>query len=104
MAAPTVSPLKTEHEFTLPDGYTDSKGVVHRDGMMRRATALDEIAPLRHRGVFRWRNGVSGSDETRRRLATTHRGFVGESDDRPSARRERADIGAGGAIGPSISG
>jgi len=39
--------LKTEYEFTLPDGYTDSKGLVHRNGVMRRATALDEIAPLR---------------------------------------------------------
>ena len=47
MATKTSTPLKTEYEFTLPDGYTDSKGVVHRDGVMRRATALDEIAPLR---------------------------------------------------------
>jgi hypothetical protein len=47
MPASASAPLKTEHEFTLPDGYTDSNGVVHRVGTMRRATALDEIAPLR---------------------------------------------------------
>jgi hypothetical protein len=47
MAAATNSPLQTEYEFTLPDGYVDSKGAVHRTGTMRRATALDEIAPLR---------------------------------------------------------
>lgn len=38
---------QTEFEFTLPVGYTDSDGVVHRKGVMRMATAMDEIAPLR---------------------------------------------------------
>lgn len=37
----------TEFEFTLPVGYTDQNGVVHRHGVMRMATAMDEIAPLR---------------------------------------------------------
>lgn len=36
----------TEFEFTLPVGYTDASGVVHRTGAMRLATAMDEIAPL----------------------------------------------------------
>lgn len=36
----------TEFEFTLPIGYTDAQGVVHRAGLMRLATAMDEIAPL----------------------------------------------------------
>lgn len=36
-----------ETEFTLPRGYVDGDGVVHRDGAMRPATAYDEIAPLK---------------------------------------------------------
>jgi len=39
--------LQTEFEFTLPLGYADQDGDVHRDGVMRRATAADEILPLR---------------------------------------------------------
>lgn len=39
--------LQTEFEFTLPRGYVDSTGSVHRVGTMRLATAMDEIAPLR---------------------------------------------------------
>ncbi len=38
--------LQTEFAFTLPCGYVDDLGTMHRDGMMRRATALDEVAPL----------------------------------------------------------
>lgn len=40
-------PLQTEFEFTLPKGYVDSKGQLHREGRMRLATAIDEIVPLR---------------------------------------------------------
>jgi predicted Zn finger-like uncharacterized protein len=39
--------LQTEFEFTLPRGYVDRSGTVHRKGRMRLATAVDEIAPLR---------------------------------------------------------
>jgi hypothetical protein len=39
--------FQTEHEFTLPMGYLDSDGSLHRDGVMRLATAADEILPLR---------------------------------------------------------
>jgi len=39
--------LQTEFDFTLPRGYVDRNGTVHRKGRMRLATALDEIAPLR---------------------------------------------------------
>lgn len=39
--------LKTEYEFTLPRGYVDADGNLHKTGTMRLATALDEIAPLR---------------------------------------------------------
>ncbi|HEY9800525.1 MAG TPA: hypothetical protein V6D25_09215 [Leptolyngbyaceae cyanobacterium] len=37
----------TEFEFTLPKGYLDSEGNLHRQGVMRLSTAIDEIAPLR---------------------------------------------------------
>jgi hypothetical protein len=39
--------LQTEFEFTLPRGYVDGSGNLHRKGVMRLATAMDEIAPLR---------------------------------------------------------
>jgi hypothetical protein len=39
--------LQTEFEFTLPRGYVDQDGNLHRRGTMRLATAMDEIAPLR---------------------------------------------------------
>lgn len=39
--------FQTEFEFTLPKGYLDADGNLHRKGMMRLATAMDEIAPLR---------------------------------------------------------
>lgn len=39
--------LQTEHEFTLPMGYLDKDGTLHRDGVMRLATAADEILPMR---------------------------------------------------------
>src|SRR4051812_27083222 len=37
----------TEHDFILPIGYLDSDGTLHRDGVMRLATAADEIHPLK---------------------------------------------------------
>lgn len=43
----STSMFKTEFEFTLPCGYLDEDGTLHRDGTMRRATAADEILPLR---------------------------------------------------------
>src|SRR5690348_11752430 len=39
--------LRTEFEFILPCGYLDAEGSLHREGVMRRATAADEILPLR---------------------------------------------------------
>ncbi len=38
--------FKTEFSFRLPRGYVDEEGKVHRDGVMRLATARDEIVPL----------------------------------------------------------
>lgn len=39
--------MQTEIAFTLPRGYLDPRGVLHREGRMRLATARDEIEPLR---------------------------------------------------------
>ncbi len=39
--------FRTEYEFTLPRGYLDEDGNVHREGVMRLATAADEILPLK---------------------------------------------------------
>jgi hypothetical protein len=39
--------LRTEFPFTLPKGYVDGEGRLHRSGVMRLATARDEIEPLR---------------------------------------------------------
>ncbi|MGE3074227.1 MAG: phage tail assembly protein [Dehalococcoidia bacterium] len=42
-----MAALQTEFDFVLPQGYVDPEGNLHREGTMRLATALDEIAPLR---------------------------------------------------------
>ena len=39
--------LQTEYEFTLPRGFIDMEGTLHRSGVMRLATAMDEIIPLK---------------------------------------------------------
>ncbi|MBN1812221.1 MAG: phage tail assembly protein [Anaerolineae bacterium] len=39
--------LQTEFPFTLPRGYVDAEGNLHREGVMRLATAYDEIAPMK---------------------------------------------------------
>jgi hypothetical protein len=39
--------LVTEHEFELPKGYIDADGNLHRKGVMRLATAADEILPMK---------------------------------------------------------
>lgn len=39
--------LQTEFNFTLPRGYVDSEGNLHKNGVMRLATAFDEIAPMK---------------------------------------------------------
>lgn len=39
--------MQTEIAFTLPRGYVDERGVEHREGTMRLATARDEIEPMR---------------------------------------------------------
>lgn len=39
--------LQTEFEFILPKGYVDKEGNLHKTGMMRLATAADEILPMK---------------------------------------------------------
>lgn len=39
--------FQTEIEFRLPRGYMDDDGTLHHEGVMRLATAADEILPLK---------------------------------------------------------
>jgi phage FluMu protein gp41 len=39
--------FQTEYEFTLPKGYVDEAGNLHKKGIMRLATAADEILPMK---------------------------------------------------------
>ena len=39
--------MVTEYEFTLPKGYIDNQGEIHRIGKMRLATAGDEMRAQR---------------------------------------------------------
>jgi len=41
-----VSSDRQDHPFTLPRGYVDHEGRLHKNGTMRLATAKDEVAPL----------------------------------------------------------
>lgn len=47
MNSKTPLGFRTEVEFELPKGYVDEAGTLHRRGVMRLATAADEILPLR---------------------------------------------------------
>src|SRR5207248_943836 len=38
--------FQTEFPFTLPRGFVDAEGKLHKHGVMRLATAKDEIIPL----------------------------------------------------------
>jgi hypothetical protein len=53
-----MNALTTSYEFTLPRGYVDNQGRVPRSGVMRLATARDELEPLRD-------PTVSGPDDPR---------------------------------------
>ncbi len=45
--SPGCNVLATEHTFELPKGYVDKDGNLHRNGVMRLATAADEILPMK---------------------------------------------------------
>jgi hypothetical protein len=47
MTAAAEAGVRTEFAFTLPVGYLEANGTLHREGRMRLATARDEILPLR---------------------------------------------------------
>jgi hypothetical protein len=46
-AQPEREKMRTEFAFELPRGFVDDSGVTHRSGVMRLATARDELVPLR---------------------------------------------------------
>jgi len=39
--------FQTEFNFELPRGFVDASGTLHREGIMRLATAGDEVIPMR---------------------------------------------------------
>lgn len=43
--------MQTEFEFTLPRGFLDANGTIHKNGVMRLATAADEIIPMKDQRV-----------------------------------------------------
>lgn len=43
MTAVAEPGLRTEYPFVLPRGYVDESGTIHRDGLLRLATARDEL-------------------------------------------------------------
>jgi len=45
--------LQTEYEFSLPKGYLDENGTLHKKGVMRLASAADEIIPMKDPRVQR---------------------------------------------------
>jgi len=45
--------LQTEYEFSLPKGFVDEEGNLHKKGIMRLATAADEILPMKDPRVQR---------------------------------------------------
>lgn len=50
--------IRTQFEYVLPRGYVDQFGALHRTGVMRLATARDELQPLRD-------PTISGPDDPR---------------------------------------
>jgi len=46
-----MSNIHTEFDFTLPKGLLDAEGNLHRQGLMRLATAKDEIIVQKNRAA-----------------------------------------------------
>ena len=63
--------FETEFKFTLPKGYLDMNGVLHREGVMRLANEGDEIIPLKEppcsaeSGVFVYHHTVTSHKKPR---------------------------------------
>ena len=47
-----MRPERRSSLFTLPDGYRDAGGTLHREGVLAAATVGDEIAALRDFRVY----------------------------------------------------
>lgn len=47
-----MTTIQTEFEFTLPKGYVDGHGHVHKNGVMRLATIADEISAAQDERVL----------------------------------------------------
>lgn len=43
--------IEAEYSFKLPKGYKDHEGNIHKEGVMRLATAADEIFPMKDQRV-----------------------------------------------------
>lgn len=48
---PVPAALRVDYPFVLPRGFVDENGTVHREGVMRLATARDEISTRMDRRV-----------------------------------------------------
>ena len=79
-ASAEADALRTEFAFELPRGYVDDNGGVHRQGLMRLATARDEILPLRDPRV---RDNESYLTVILLSRVITRLGSLGESDVTP---------------------
>lgn len=42
-----MNSFQTQFDFVLPKGFVDDQGTLHKNGVMRLATAADEILPLK---------------------------------------------------------
>src|SRR5689334_22415766 len=49
--SPVPTALRVDYPFVLPRGFVDENGAVHREGVMRLATARDEISTRTDRRV-----------------------------------------------------
>ncbi|CAN5366332.1 hypothetical protein BH11ACT8_BH11ACT8_15340 [soil metagenome] len=68
-----MTTLRTTYDFTLPRGYVDDAGRVHKTGVMRLATARDELEPLRD-------VSVRGADDPRLTILVLTRVLVALGD------------------------
>ena len=100
--------FQTEYPFTLPKGFVDSEGNLHRHGVMRLATAKDEIVPLQdyrvqsQSRVPRHHPACARDHQARRHQVHRHRHHREPVLDRPrvSAGVLPADQRGGRAEGP----
>lgn len=78
-----------EFPFTLPKGYVDEEGTVHREGSMRPALAIDEILPKKDPRVM---SNPAYEVVIRLSRVITKLGTVGEVSPRVVENMYRADF------------